>query len=324
MEPEKKERLLVVDGLNQFIRNWTIVPATNVHGEPNGGVVGFLRSLKVIMRDVHPSLVVVAWDGEGGSIRRRSMHSGYKDGRRPRVNRTYNFESPEASAVNLKVQYTKLRQLLDLLGVVQLEVPHVEADDVIAFVSKHVVPGKQKVIVSSDRDLWQLLDRKTLIYSPTKKKYYSMGDLRNDHGILPENYILMKALMGDGSDNVKGIKGIGEKTTIKLFPFLGERLSTLTDVFQFSEEHKDESPKYRSILDNRELLIANVELMQLTSPIISAHSAMVLRKALESPDTKFVFSEFKLALLRDGIQLTDSDFFAVFQEYQQRTERGTE
>lgn len=317
------ERLLIIDGLNMFIRNWVVVPQMNSNGDPIGGVTGFLRSLKSIMRDVKPTKIIVVWDGEGGASRRRGIYSEYKAGRKPRLNRQHGeLESVEASQENMRLQHSKIRQYLDLLGVVQIEISDIEADDVIGFLASQLCSDTDKVVVSSDKDFLQLVDAHTLIYSPTKKIYYTAKVLHEQYGIMAENFIYMKALMGDKSDNIRGIKGVGEKTVMKLFPFLGDTISTLEDIFLYAEKNIKKSPRYKDILDSRALLIENVMLMQLSSPVISGQAVRVIKHALEPSEVKFTLSEFKLSLLRDGIQFTDFDFIPVFNEYKIRSKRG--
>lgn len=307
---------------NTFVRSWAAVPSMDSNGEPNGGVVGFIRSLKFVMRDVRPDRVIVVWDGEGGSMKRRSVYKDYKAGRKPRINRQYDFETPEQSMVNLKVQYAKLRQVLPLLGVLQVELPDVEADDVVAFICRQLRDESQKVILSSDKDFWQLLDPRTIVYSPSKKKYYTKDDLREELGVLAENYIYVKAMVGDGSDNIKGLKGIGVKTAAKLFPFLSERPTTLDEIVAHAEANREKSPRYKAVADERETLSTNLQLMQLTSPIISAQAGRIIRTAIEV-DPSFNLSEMRIVMLRDGIQVVDGDLFSVFESYKMRAQ-GTE
>lgn len=316
-----KDRILIIDGLNTFIRNWVIVPSMNINGESVGGVLGFLRSVKMMIRESKPTKVIVVWDGKDGSRKRRSMYSGYKEGRKPRVNRTFDFDTPEQSKVNMQAQYAKVRQLLELLGVMQVEVEGCEADDVIAYLCQFTYHDTDKVILSTDRDFYQLIDAHTIIYSASKKIYLTGAFLKETVGVIPGNYVFVKALMGDGSDNIKGIKGIGEKTAVKLFPFLSERQSDLNEIFAHAAANADKSPKYKSVLENQDVLLENVKLMQLTTPIISAQSVMAIQYTVARFEAKFVFTEFKLQLAKDGIQLTDADFFSVFKEYMMRSQR---
>ncbi|MHB8407804.1 MAG: hypothetical protein ACYDHY_06775 [Acidiferrobacterales bacterium] len=310
-------RLLLIDGLNCFIRSWIVNPLMNSNGDHVGGAIGMLRSIKTNIRDLNPSRVIVVWDGEGGSQKRRGVYSQYKMGRKPRVNRHLD-DDPQVGEQNLKMQYAKVRELLDLVGVSQIEVNQVEADDVIGYVC-HMFPQDEKVIVSTDKDMLQLIDVRTLVYSPSKKKLYGAALLKEEYSVLPENFVYFKALTGDASDNVKGIKGFGPATVAKLFPFLGERASDSNEILSYAEEHKDKSSKYKVLIENRDVLIGNVQLMQLSTPIIGSQSISAIRYALEK-SVSFSPSELKLSLIKDGIQLTDADFFQVFREYQLRFE----
>lgn len=314
-----RDRILIIDGLNQFIRNWVIVPTMDSNGNHVGGLVGFLRSLKLLMADTKPTRVIVVWDGEGGSAKRHGIYAGYKDGRKPRVNREYDFESPEESQINMKVQHAKLKELLELLGVTQIELEGVEADDVIAFLCRGVYGETDKVVVSTDRDFLQLVDKHTLICSPVKKIYYTTKVFVDEWKILPENFVYFRAMQGnsDGADNIEGVKGIGPKTALKLFPFLAERAVELNEILSYAEANASKSPRYKAILEKKDEIVRNVQLMQLTIPIIGLPAIRAIRYALET-DPTMKMSEFKILMLRDGIQLTDVDFFPTFDSYRAR------
>lgn len=318
------DRILIVDGLNAFIRSWTVVPQMDINGNHVGGIVGFIRSLKAIMRDVKPSRVIIAWDGKGGSQKRRSVYAEYKAGRKPRTNREYDFgETPEQSQINLKSQYSKLRHYIDSLGITQIDIDDIEADDVIGYLCCHIWPSIDKVIMSTDRDFLQLVDNHTLVYSPTKKLFYTASVIRETFNVLPENFIYMKALIGDTSDNIKGFKGIGEKTVVKLFPFFSDRQTDANEIIEYAKNNINKNKKYRDIAEGRDVFIGNIQLMQLTTPNISSQSIRKIKYAVDKSLNTPVMSAFKLALLRDGIQITDVDLFQVLEEYRIRSMRGS-
>ena len=315
-----KQRILIIDGTNTFIRSFVVVPSMNSNGEHVGGVVGTLRSVKFAINEIKPTRVIVMWDGAGGSRRRRSVYSEYKAGRKPKLNREFDYDNADQSQANMAMQQSKAKQLLEMLGMPIVEIEDIEADDAVGYVCTQMYPEVQKVIMSTDKDFYQLIDPFTIVYSPSKKEYYSSIVFKDEYGVLPGNYIIIKALAGDKSDNVKGLGGVGLATAIKLFPFLCDKPSTLNDVFNYSEANRNKSPKYEAVIANRDLLIGNVQLMQLTSPIISAQSAMKIRNTVENELPKFTVAEFKLALINDGIQMTDVDFFSTFKEYAMRVE----
>lgn len=317
---EKEKRVLIVDGHNLFIRNYVVVPTMDTNGSPVGGITGFMKSLKNLVSDVKPTRVIVVWDGEGGSRRKRGIYSDYKAGRKVRLNREHDLETQSESFGNMHVQMKKLMSMLELIGVVQVVIDDVEADDVIAFTCKTVIPEVEKVIVTSDRDMLQLLDNKTLVYSPSKKIYWTRSDLLENVGVTPENYIYVKALVGDKSDNVKGIQGIGEKTAVKLFPFLAEASCDLEMIRRHAETNKAKSPKYSNVLGEWEKVLENVKIMQLSSPVISTQAARTIRDCVKVTRPKFMFTELKLELTRHGIQNIDVDFFVVFKTFKNRAE----
>ena len=312
-------KTLIVDGLNVFIRNFVVVPAMDADGGPVGGVVGFLKGLRNLLSDINPGRVIVVWDGPGGSRRRRGIFAEYKQGRKVRLNRAYDMESSGDSANNMDAQLKKLHGLLDQLGVLQIEADDVEADDVIAFLCKFVLSDDEKVVVSSDRDMLQLVDDRTLVYSPSKKKYWTSLEMRESMHVLPENYIYMKAMVGDASDNIAGLGGIGEKTVAKLFPFLAERPTDLREILAHAEANKSSGAKYSVVVEQWDRMLENVRLMQLSSPIISPQTARSVRLATEQRP-KFVFTGFKLELVRHGIASFDQGFLFPFQALKARVE----
>jgi 5'-3' exonuclease len=327
-----KERVLIIDGLNLFLRNYAVNPTTDTNGEHIGGMFGSLRSVKNLIRDVRPTRVVVCWDGKGGSQKRRGIYAEYKAGRKPRVNRAFDFgEDIDASKANLQMQYSKIRKYLEMLGICQIEMDNCEADDVICVLCRFVYDGIQKVIVSTDRDFYQLIDNRTLVFSPTKKLYYGPGEIREELGVLACNYIFVKAICGDGSDNIKGAtqtvgtKGLGPKTVVKFFPFLGEKESSLEEIRLEAEKlvpkGKREKELLKALLEQWDIVKQNAELMQLSVPIISPQAVSSIRYQVCRDVAEVNVSATKLALIKDCIQLSDQDFFTVFQEYARRHAR---
>jgi DNA polymerase-1 len=312
-------RNLILDGHNTFLRNYAVNPSMDVNGVPIGGIIGTIRSVKFMINEVRPDRVFVVWDGPGGSRKRRGIFAEYKAGRKPRLNREFEAGDVQENSDNLHEQIERVRPLLRLLGVTQIEVGDIEADDAIAYLVGCLEPH-QKVVVSSDRDLWQLVSPTTSVYWPVKKVYITSESMASD-GCLPQNWALFKAITGDGSDNIPGVRGIGPATIKKLFPELSQRAFTFTEFFQLVEERAAEQRRAQVILEGRELVSRNIDLMQLTSPIISATAANVIRNAANMRPT-FNLTGFKLAMLNQGVQLTDVDLVTTFRSYQMRSENA--
>ena len=325
--------ILIFDGNNTFFRNYTANPTADANGRPIGGVTGCIRSLKWLIRETKADRVFWVWDAPGGSKKRRMVISDYKNGRKPRLVREFD-ENTQDSQKNLIWQLDSTQQFLRMLGVVQVSVPDIEADDAIAYLCG-ALEGHRKCVVSSDRDMWQLVDPTTIVYWPTKKVYISSENFGDHSKFLPQNYVLARALSGkgDSSDNVHGIKGLGDKTIEKIFPQLIKTPTTLDELLGWVRERLERNGKddfklrptekrwYETVLAEQELVRKNLSVMQLTSPIISASSAAIIRNAIDGVKPEFNVTKFKLALIVAGIQLTDADLFATFQEYRVRATR---
>ena len=215
------ERVLIIDGLNMFLRNYIVVPQISKNGQPIGGTTGFLKSLQKLCREMKPSQVIVCWDGRGGSRKRKQKNANYKEGRKPiRLNRNIKVLSEEQEKENKIWQMERIWNYLNNFPVIQLIADEVEADDVISYVCRHSsLRDEQKVIVSSDKDFYQLLDQKTILYRPVQKKLLTRDTVLEEHGIHPNNFALARAIVGDKSDNLDGVPGIGLKTVSNRFPF---------------------------------------------------------------------------------------------------------
>ena len=312
---------LIIDGHNTFIRNFVVNPTSDPNGNPIGGLLGTLRSVKWAIQEFKVTKVIFVWDGPGGAQRRRSIIGQYKSGRKPRLNREVE-EGTKDSRENMDWQREKVEMLLPFLGVIQVKIDNIEADDTIGYLVGLLDP-QPKVILSSDRDMWQLVSDTTVVYWPTKKCVISTGTFKEHSLFAPANFILARALSGhgDASDNIQGIKGLGDKTIIKLFPELGERPVDESELYRLCEERLGDGkgPKrwYQAILDQRSLVNTNVSVMQLTTPNISAQAGFIIRQAAEKKPA-FNITGFKIALLNNGLQVTDRDIFTAFQEYKQR------
>lgn len=262
--------VLVFDATNAFIRHYSANPSMGAQGEHVGGIVGFLTMLKNLVEKLTPRQVVVVWDGVGGSSRRRDLFPGYKSNRRPaKLNRFYEGDIPDTER-NRLWQMLTLSEALKSTAVIQTHVPDCEADDVIAHLCRGRLRGVPKVIVSSDKDFYQLLDETTVVWSPSKKLFVGPADVLAEFGVHVSNFALAKAVCGDGSDNIPGVRGVGFKKLVKAIPELATvgRLA-LPDFFSLCEE-KAVNGRGRGILSAmtgaRQTVELNLKLVDLTEP----------------------------------------------------------
>ncbi len=301
------KRLLLIDGMNNFIRSYVVNPSLDANGSHIGGMVGFINSLKKAMSETKPDAVIIAWEGANGSRKRKEINKDYKAGRKPpRLNREYKFTAEE-EAENKLQQLLMLIEYLEKLPVLQLSLDDIEADDVIAWATKsNHYAEYQKIIYSNDKDFLQLCDDKTILYSPTAKKVHNKNSIVEEFKIHPRNFAIAKAIAGDKSDNIMGAPRVGMATVAKRFPFLCEDKDyILQQVFDFCEEKARESTKqpqvYGTILECSGTLKDNYDIVQLYEPMISLQGQQRLSEAVSDFTPELQKNDFRMSLLKHGI-----------------------
>ena len=297
------KRLIIIDALNLFIRNYVVNPTIDAKGNPFGGCIGFVKSLQKICKELRPHEIVVCWDGIGGSQRKKSLKKDYKAGRKPlRFNRRMIQLNEKDQEQNKIYQQIRLFEYLNLLPIIQVSLDGIEADDVIAYISKHkYYKNWQKVIVSSDKDFFQLCDHGTVVFRPIQKEVVTMGMLTMRDGVHPNNYALARAIVGDKSDNLPGIKGIGMKTVAKQFTFLAEsRQYETDDVVNFCENLEKKLACHRAILEGKDVIEINYDLMQLYKPVISYINKKSIDFNIREFEYDFSKTNFVKMLMKDG------------------------
>ena len=276
-------RVLIVDGLNLYLRAFAVNGALNENGVPVGGLTGFLRSLAYAIREVNPTRVIVVYDGQGGSQRRRKIHPEYKANRKPgkRITRWDAFKNATEEKDAMKIQFSRLIEYLDFLPINVISIDKIEADDTIAYIA-HTLLDEDVTILSADQDFLQLVDERITVWSPTKKKFYTPRMVEADYGVPAHNFLMYKVLMGDKSDNIEGVKGLGPKKLPKIVPDL---LTQTTLDLDFILEHagKGEEPMHKKISESATQLRLNEELMDLKNPPISGELKLQIARLIEAP-----------------------------------------
>ena len=210
-----KNRVLIFDALNVFMRHYVAHPAMSDNGEQIGGIVGFYYNLVGLIEKCKPESVIVIWEG-GGSKRKRDIYPDYKNGKRPvKMNRYYSKDEIPDSLENRNFQIKTLIEILSNLPICQIYVEDAEADDAIGYISKYKLKNKNKIIVSADHDYYQLLGNDTIIYSPTVKDFVNANSVIRRFNVHPNNFCLAKSIVGDKSDNIPGVPSVGFKILSK-------------------------------------------------------------------------------------------------------------
>ena len=204
------KNIILVDGNNLLFRSYYATAYSgnfmnNSKGFPTNGIYGLVNMLNKIIKEEKPEYMLVAFDK--GKTFRHEQYSDYKAGR-------------SATPEELKMQFKVAKELIPLMGIKSYEIDNYEADDIIGTYSMMASNDKdfKAIIVSSDKDLLQLINDETEVKLLKSKDYIRMtrDEFKKEYGIEPIRMIDLKGLMGDSSDNIPGVKGIGEKTALKL------------------------------------------------------------------------------------------------------------
>ena len=264
------KKLILVDGNNLMFRSYYATAYSgnmmkNSKGLPTNALFGFVSMLNKIIAEENPTYMAVAFDI--GKNFRKEKYDFYKEGR---------IETPE----ELKIQMPIAREILDAWGIKYFELAPYEADDIIGTISRMTEedPDFASVIVSSDKDLLQLISDETEVKLLKQTGFirYNHDTFLADYKIEPIRIIDLKALMGDASDNIPGVKGIGEKTALKLLQEYG----SLDNIYANIENIKGKV---------QEKLITDKESAYMSRDIATIYRSVPLSITLE--DLKFEFTD---------------------------------
>ena len=287
IQPDIRKELnsiLIIDGLNAFLRSFTMINHINPDGHHIGGLTGFLKSIGYAIRMADPTKVVIVFDGVGGASARRNLFPDYKANRNANRMTNYSiFTSKEEETESINNQMSRLIQYLKCLPVTVISIDGLEADDIIGYLATRfeTYDETQKVtIMSADQDFLQLVSDKTSLYSPTKKKVYTPKEVSDEFGVSCTNFINYKVLLGDKSDNVPGITGMGPIKLVKLFSELtSNHKVTLESIIEKSAELIDENKLYLSVVERRHQLYINQKIMSLDGSFLSPDNKQLVKQA---------------------------------------------
>jgi 5'-3' exonuclease len=316
--------ILIVDGFNNFMRNFAANQAVTASGDLVGGVVGFINTLKWAYKVIQPKEIIVVWEQGGASPRRKSIDPGYKSHshKQSEIKEFNSFRqdgrpNPFFDEENKPKQLSLLISLLDCLPIYQIYVENTECDDIIAYLVKsRLQPDPQKkIILSGDKDFYQLLTEPLVeIYDPLKKQFIDREYVKERFGVIPENVCLLRTMIGDESDTLHGIHGLGEKTAIKLFPELVDQekdVAWLKETAQtLVNQTKKPSKALLSLTENFSTVEKNWKLMYLGLSSLSASQIDDIDRQLETRNNILRKMEFVKILHAAKMQQTQEwDFF---------------
>jgi DNA polymerase-1 len=298
------EHVLLVDGLNLFLRNFTVINLLNQNAEHIGGLVGSMLSLGYAIKVNNPTKVIVVFDGVGGSNSRKYLYPDYKANRhKTRVTNYSSFSSREEEDESISNQIGRLVNYFQCLPISMICVDGLEADDIIGYLTAEYENNSNTsaiTIMSADQDFLQLVSKKTSVYSPVKKKIYKSEDVLREFNVTTENFLMRKVLMGDMSDNVPGVPKLGPKKLEKLFPELSS--STKISLQEIINKSKNGNHQlYNAIYGQKHQLEINHKIMNLKDLPISSENKEIINMVKDNTNLKIDTRSFLTMYYNDEL-----------------------
>jgi 5'-3' exonuclease len=306
--------------MNNIMKIASVNKTMNSSGEVYGMVASTLRIIGNILKKKDFDYCIASYDGNGSGVLRYNYYEDYKANRdkhyeNHQVNKTdydkyidsfvkkvlsnkKNKSNKEIEDELFEKQKYIIQSILEELCVRQYEFDNVEGDDIIAYYVKNKRENERVVIFSSDRDLTQLISDTVIVYDPVKKDFITSKNSIKELGITHENILLEKIICGDTSDNIKGVKGVGQQTLIKYFPEIVEHKTDLKTIIERSkellEERKHNKQKPLKSLENivnvvtdgcqgDKLYEINRKIIDLSEPLLTEEAVKELDNVLYAP-----------------------------------------
>lgn len=307
----EKSRVLYIDAFNYFYAQLQVNKAMDENGEPLGGFIGMVDQIQRLIYKFKPNRVVIVLDGPEAGLRRRNTYPEYK-GRKARKKHFAKVEMGEVAVQvdneehQLKMAYGFLR----LLPVTVVLVPFYEADDVITSL---VLKNQQceNIICSSDKDYLQSVRETISVWAWGKKILYTPEIVLEEFEVMPENFTYYRSIVGDDSDKLPGVKGIGEKTILKLVPELGKSVIGSFENFWKLIADKDselitDTKTKNSLLrlkEQKETAVLMYKLMRLDENVLKQKATDQLASQIANQEApKFDTMTLKLFIIRQNLE----------------------
>lgn len=272
-------------------------------GKPTGAVFGYLKSLRSTINTLKEiKKLIVVFDG-GHSKRRKEVYEGYKDRKRE------DEMDPDGLTFSQKfgMQLKYLKFILPRLGINTVHLPGREGDDLVAVLSKNL-EDSLKIVVSDDRDMYQLVDDSTHVWRPLAEERVCLMNFDDLAGCTPENFLLRKACLGDSSDTIPGIKGVGPKTVDSVF-------AECDDIGEYPYENFFETAlmmkgkKVQSIAENLDIILRNYELVDMSREEFTKDE---IESVLNTANAKSSFDVMAVKRIFTGFE-----FFSLVEDFNQ-------
>ena len=313
------DRVLIIDGLNTFIRSFSVNPAVNDDGLHIGGMMGFLKSIRYTLSVIKPSRCIIVFDGKDGSKRRQKIYPEYKQNRKvkQRLNRNVDWgTAPQDEQESMKQQMGRLVEYLEQLPLTLVCIDGIEADDTMAYISQQLLPESDCILMSTDKDFLQLVDDRVKVWSPTKKKLYTKEKVFEEYGVHSHNILTYRILDGDKSDNIGGIKGAGLKSLKKFCPKISSQEKfDVKDLFEFVNNSKNKIKLLENIKNSSKLVKRNYLLMQLHKVDIPKHTMRKIQNTINGEIPNLIKYKFQSLFLKDKLSTQIPNLDIWLQEF---------
>ena len=313
------DKVLIIDGLNTFIRSFSVNPAINEDGVHIGGIAGFLKSIRYTLSVIKPTRCIIVFDGKDGSKRRRKIYPEYKAQRKikKRLNRNVDWgTAPANEEESMKLQLGRLVEYLEYLPLTIVSVDGIEADDTMAYVSKQFLSDSKIVLMSTDKDFLQLVDDRISVWSPTKKILYTPDKVKDEYGIPSKNLLTYRILDGDKSDNINGVQGAGLKSIIKYIPSITEDNEfNAKNLLDFVNNSDSKIKLLENIKNSSNLIKRNYLLMQLSKVDIPNHTKRKITDSIRRDIPELVKYKLQTMIMKDKLYSNISDFGSWVKEF---------
>ncbi|MBU2234120.1 MAG: DNA polymerase I [Proteobacteria bacterium] len=273
-EEKKRPKLVLIDGSNYLFRAfYAIRELSNSKGFPTNAIYGFTTMLMKLLRDQEPDYIAVAFDVKGPTFR----HEAYEDYKATR----------RATPDTLVPQIPYVKEVVRGFSIPVLEQQGIEADDIIGTVARrHAGEGMEVVIVSGDKDLMQLVSGDIVMVDTMKDKTYDVAAVKERFGVGPEQVVEILGLMGDASDNIPGVPGIGPKGAIRLI----EQFGGIEEILAHPEQIHNLKTR-EAILRNADQARLSRELAQIRTDAEIAFDIEACRR--REPDRELLIALYK-------------------------------
>ena len=317
---EPKYTYTLICDMNNIMKIASVNKDVNSDGLGYGIILTSLKIIGSVLLKKDFNYCIAAYDGVGSGVLRWKLYEDYKGNR----DKNYALYDPEISEyMKSKLLFERmvleksrskrmgatlesdeeaftrqkeiLQNILEEIGVRQYECENVEGDDIIAYYVKHKKENEKVVIISSDKDLTQLISESVIVYNPRMKDFITNVNSIEKIGVTHENVVLEKILCGDASDNIKGVKGLGSQTLFKMFPKIKSDKATIDEVIEAAKAMQDERKKTKKkplkVLDNiifgvtdgcqgDRLYEVNKAIVDLSEPLMTEEAERTLREEM--------------------------------------------